>query len=176
MNRPPWLLKASAAVAAALIAAAVVVFGRGESAPREGSPAPALELADLDGQPAALTHYLGRVVLLDFWATWCEQCQEELPELKRIHGAYRGRGFELLAASVDAEGRKALVPFAGKNRVPWRILVADAASVRAYGILGLPTKFLIDRDGIIARKYAGPVEPAELERVIRTLIEKKRRT
>ena len=167
-----------AAAAAGMLALAWVL--RPEARPRPalhlGDPAPALELEDAAGQPAALTHYGGKVVLIDFWATWCDTCEAELPELKRLHSLYRGRGFEILAPSVDAEGLGAVVPYAGRHGIPWRILLADAASADRFGVRGLPTKVLVDRDGRVAAKYAGPAEPAGLEREIVRLLERKRRT
>src|SRR5437899_9214366 len=79
--------------------------------PEIGSAAPGHQWTDLSGQSTALSHYRGRVVLLDFWATWCTDCREEQPALKRLYGIYHGRGFELLAPSLDRGGRKDLVPY-----------------------------------------------------------------
>jgi len=137
---------------------------------REGSPAPRLELTDVSGQRATLAQYKGRVVLLDFWATWCDSCAAELPDLRRLHEKYRGDGFEILAASVDVGGRRKLLPYIAEHSIPWRVLLADADATSAYRVWGLPAKFLIDPEGLIARRYEGQVEPRVLEGEIRRLL------
>lgn len=141
--------------------------------PREGSAAPRLRLVDLSGQTATLEQYRGRVVLLDFWATWCDACNEELPSLKTLYADFHGRGLEFLAVSVDEAGRKALLPFVAQNAIPWRVLLADSDVVESYRVFGLPTKFLIDPQGIVARKYVGSVDPKMLEQDIRELLRRK---
>lgn len=136
----------------------------------EGKAAPALRLTDVAGQSATLAQYRGRVVLLDFWATWCESCVVEMPELKELHRKYRAKGFEILGASVDADGRRALLPFIAQHSIPWRILVADAEASKDYRVFGLPAKFLIDQEGLLSRRYDGPVSPRTLEQDIRRLL------
>jgi peroxiredoxin len=138
--------------------------------PREGSPAPRIELTDVSGQRAALAQYKGRVVLLDFWATWCDSCTAELPELRKLYDKYRPSGFEILAASVDADGRRKVVPYIAEHSIPWRVLLADADTTSAYRVWGLPAKFLIDPEGLIARRYEGPVDPRALESEVRRLL------
>ena len=132
----------------------------------EGLPAPDIRLTDITGQTAALTHYKGKVVLLDFWASWCDSCREELPMLKRIQSRYHPEGLEILAASVDEEGPRAVIPFAAQNKLPWRVLLADNDSAKAYGVSGLPTKYIIDRRGVVFRKYPGLVDEPTLEQDI----------
>jgi len=165
-----WMYGLGAAAMAAAVGAAVVLRRPAVETAREGFPAPSFSFVDLSGRPATLSEYKGRVVLLDFWATWCEACQDELPALKRIDAQYRGRGFELLAASVDEDGRKALLPYVAQNAIPWRVVLANADGVEKYSVFGLPTKFLIDREGVIARSYVGEVEPQAVEEDIKTLL------
>lgn len=136
-------------------------------------PAPPTEFTDISGQTASLQQYRGKVVLLDFWATWCAACIDELPDLKKLHAALRGEDFELLAASLDEAGPAAVRPFATRNAIPWRIAFADEASIQDFQVFGLPTKFLIDRKGNIARKYIGGVDPRSLEQDIRKLLAEK---
>ncbi|MBI4424461.1 MAG: TlpA family protein disulfide reductase [Elusimicrobia bacterium] len=136
-----------------------------------GKPAPAIRLTDVAGQSASLAQYRGRVVLLDFWATWCQTCLVELDDLKVLHARYRPQGLEIVAASVDAEGRRVLVPFIAQHAIPWRVVMADPKATRTYAIFGLPAKFLIDRRGLVARRFDGPVDPDALEKEIRQLLE-----
>ncbi len=154
-----------------LVYTAAVRLSPGSRAPlKEGGPAPAIRLTDVAGQSATLSQYRGRVVLLDFWATWCESCEVEVPDLKRLHDKYRAKGLEILGASVDEGGRKTLLPFIAQHSIPWRGLVADSETTRTYRIFGLPAKFLIDPDGTVARRYDGPVDPKLLETEIRRLL------
>lgn len=137
---------------------------------REGAAAPPIRLTDVAGQSHTLAQYRGSVVLLDFWATWCDTCVVELPDLRRLHDRYRSKGFEILAASVDVDGRKALLPFIAQHSIPWRVLLADGETTRAYRVFGLPAKFLIDAEGSVARRYDGPVDLSVLETDIRRLL------
>lgn len=175
MRTPKILLAARAlAVLAGLgLLAWLALRGPAPSGPREGSPAPPLELVDLGGQSASLEQYRGRVVLLDFWASWCGGCIEELPRLKSLHAAYHPLGLELLAPSLDEGGRADIAAFAREQGIPWRVFTMEPERARAYGVLGLPTKYLIGRDGIVARKYVGVPDPQELERDLRSLLERR---
>lgn len=139
----------------------------------EGRPAPDLKLSDLSGRQASIEEYRGKIVLVDFWATWCEACKEEMPDLKRLYQKLRPQGVEFLAPSMDEDGKKALLPFVAQFEVPWRVLLANDEAARAYGVFGLPTKFLIDPSGVIVRRYVGPVEVSELERDVLSLLKKE---
>lgn len=160
-----------AALAAGLLVYTMAGRARTPRPPvKEGAQAPALRLTDVAGQSATLAQYRGQVVLLDFWATWCDSCVLEVPDLRAIHSRYRSKGFEILAASVDVDGRKALLPFIAQHSIPWRVLVADSDTTRAYKVFGLPAKFLIDSEGLVSRRYDGPVDPRVLETDIRRLL------
>jgi thiol-disulfide isomerase/thioredoxin len=165
------------AVCAAALGAAVYWLakpGSEGSGPSVGTRAPDHVWTDVSGRTAALSHYEGRVVLLDFWATWCASCQEELPGLLEVYRRHRAEGFELLAPSLDEDGRKALAPYLAAHPVPWRVLLSDLDDAKAYHVFGLPTKYLIDRRGRVAKRYVGPVDPAELERDLRPLLASSR--
>lgn len=118
--------------------------------------APELALPDLSGKTRRLSELRGKVVLLDFWATWCEPCLEELPELIRLHANLKDRGFTMLGVSVDAEGRETVEPFARDNAIPYPLLLSHGAVPRGFPVPGFPTAFLIDREGWIVRRYLGP--------------------
>lgn len=121
-----------------------------------GSPAPEFRLTDLSGRSVSLADYKGKVVLLDFWATWCSSCEAEVPELKAVDARFKGKDFALLAASVDEGGPDVVARYAVQKALPYRVLFADDASSRAYRVFTLPATFLIGRDGAIARKYIDP--------------------
>lgn len=119
-----------------------------------------LELAGtrLEGTKFGLSELQGRVVLIDFWATWCEPCRDELPLVKRAYARYHTLGFEVVGVSVDRE-RKALEQFLAVEKVPWITLHerdqgGENPATRRYGILGIPSMFLVGRDGKVLSTHA----------------------
>jgi len=141
-----------------------------------GQPAPEVTLRDLDGKDATLSQYKGKVVLVNFWATWCEPCQVEIPWLIEIQQKYADKGFTILGIDVDDEGKDAVVPFVAKERfnvngqklpMNYPILLGnDATAGKFGGLLGYPTSFLISRDGKIVKKVQGLISYEELTKAI----------
>ena len=126
-----------------------------------GGPTPPLALRDLDGRPHDLTDYRGKVVVVNFWATWCQPCREELPSLERLRDAMRGRRFEAVAVNV-AEGEARVRRFL--QEVPLRLpflLDGDGETQRAWKVRGLPATFLLDREGVIRFWYLGELDWAQ---------------
>ena len=158
------------AVCAAVAGAAYWFSISGSAGPEIGKPAPEFRWTDLSGQTASLSYYRGRVVLLDFWATWCPTCVEERPALIQLYDKYHSQGLELLAPALDDNGRQALVPYLSAHPVPWKVLLSDSEDARLYQVYELPKKVLVDRRGVIAKTYIGPVPPQALERDVRQLI------
>ncbi len=117
-----------------------------------GDPAPELVSTLLDGSPIRLSDYRGRVVLLDFWATWCGPCIAELPNVKRVYQKYHDRGLEILGISLDSD-RKALADFVKKEGLTYPQVFDGKAwqteIAKAYGVWSIPSVFLIDREGIL---------------------------
>lgn len=138
-----------------------------------GSIAPEFRLADLSGRTASLADYKGKVVLVDFWATWCTSCEVELPDLKKVHNKFAATDFALLAVSVDEAGPDVVARYAAEKSMPFRILFADDATPKAYRVFGLPTKFLIARDGTIVKKYLDPPARETLESDIQAAIDRR---
>jgi peroxiredoxin len=142
--------------------------------PPERKAAPAFALRDAAGKMADLKQYRGKVVLLDFWATWCTGCKQEIPwfvELERKFGAKR---FAVMGVSLDEGGWQVLRPYLAKNRIPYRMLLGDDATAQRYGIQNLPDTFLIDRQGRVAAAYiAGLVDKNDIERNIQALLSKQ---
>jgi len=163
----PWAAAALAVAAACLL---LLFFASRGPRPVPGARAPEFRLAGLDGRPKSLSDYRGRVVLLDFWATWCDTCREELPDLIRLYQRFRGNRFELLGVSVDEGGASRVGRFARAVGLPYPVLLADYATVESYEISPIPVKFLVDQNGIIYRKYLGAADPAELSADIETLL------
>jgi thiol-disulfide isomerase/thioredoxin len=128
-------------------------------------PAPEVRLKDLNGKEVSLADYKGKVVLLNFWATWCDPCRVEIPWLIDLQGKYASRGFTVVGVAMDEDGKSAVAPFIEKERfdvngkqrpMDYPILLGDDdAGEKFGGILGYPTSFLISRDGKIVMKIQG---------------------
>jgi peroxiredoxin len=113
--------------------------------------APEFTLKDANGQPVKLSDYHGKVVLLNFWATWCGPCQIEIPWFIEFEQQFKSKGFEVLGVSMDEEGWKAVKPYIAERKMNYRVLLGDETVSQLYGGLdALPTTFLIDRDGKFA--------------------------
>lgn len=168
---PPVAL-AAAVLALAAFAAWRLAFSPAAEAPAAavGAPAPDFTLSDLAGQRVTLSKFKGRPVLLNFWATWCQSCEQELPDLKALQAKLKPEGLVILAPSVDEAGKKAVFPFVARFELTFPVLYADPNTARAYGVRGLPTSWLVAPDGTLAKKYVGPLAFAEVENDILRLI------
>ena len=135
-----------------------------------GAPAPGFRLPDLAGNEVALEDYRGRVVLVNFWATWCKPCEDEMPAMDRLYQEFAPTGFELLAVSVD-EGIEEVEAFQERLRLSFPILHdPDKDASEAYQSYRFPETFLIDRDGTLVARFIGPREwdaPAYRRRIAR---------
>ncbi len=168
--RAAWLLVPAAA--AVLFLALQPATGPGSA--RLSGPAPEFRLARLEGGLASLSDHRGQVVFLNFWATWCPECEKEMPALEDLYRRHREKGFAVLAVSLDEGGRRALAPFAAKNALSFPILLADSKVALAYRVIGLPTAYLIDASGVVVRRYAGPLDPRSLENDILRELHRRR--
>lgn len=135
--------------------------------------APDFSLAARDGRTVRLSGQKGRVVLINFWATWCDSCKEELPLLQQLQRAQGGDRFELLAVSVDDDPAKAVPPFAAKRGLDFPILYGDRKTMEEYAVRELPTSYLIAPDGSIVRRYVGPLDARLVENDILSLLNRR---
>lgn len=121
-------------------------------------------LPSVDGSIVRLSDYRGKVILVDFWATWCPPCREMIPVLSEIHRKYSSRGVVVLGISLDNDGLQALGPFVVEHRIPYKILLGTDAVREAFGgISSIPTLFMVDRNGKLVRKMIGYHSVEELE-------------
>jgi cytochrome c biogenesis protein CcmG/thiol:disulfide interchange protein DsbE len=133
--------------------------------------APEFTLKDANGKVVHLADYKGKVVLLDFWATWCGPCNVEIPWFTEFERKYKVRGFEVLGVSMDEDGWKAIQPFATAKGINYRIVLGDDKTGDLYGgIEALPTAFIIDREGRIASVHLGLVARKEFQDAIEQLL------
>ena len=169
--------------AVALVAVGLVAFFLPESrtvvksappvkAVAERKPAPEFSLKDADGKTVHLEEYKGKVVLLDFFATWCGPCKLEIPWFMEMERAHKDKGFSVLGVSMDDEGWEVVKPFLAELGVNYRVVIGNDATAQIYGgVDALPTTFLIDRNGKIAAIHIGLASKKDFEDGIEQLLQ-----
>jgi peroxiredoxin len=125
----------------------------------EGKQAPDFTLSDLAGKKTTLSDLKGSVVLVNFWATWCPPCREEIPSMAALNRIMTGKPFRMLAISIDQGGKGAVSDYFNRNGVSLPALLdSDAKVGNLYGITGVPETFVIDKTGVILKKVVGPLD------------------
>jgi peroxiredoxin len=142
-----------------------------------GEKAPDFKLPDVKGKMVSLSDYRSKVVLIDFWATWCPPCRKEIPHFNELYQQYKAQGLEILGISVDQEGKSAIDKFLKNNRVAYPILFDDKSASLAYQKLlkpeergGIPFTFIVDKQGKVVQYYVGYRDKAVFEKVIVDLL------
>jgi len=143
--------------------------------------APDFTLKDLEDHDVSLSQFKGKVVLVNFWATWCGPCKIEIPWLVELQGKYAARGFTVLGVAMDEEGKSAVAPFVQKERFKVGgtsqsmnypiVLGNDATADKFGGLLGFPTSVLISKDGRVAKRVDGLVSYDEIDKAIQSQVE-----
>ena len=129
-----------------------------------GLKVPDFTFPDINGKVVSLSDHRGKVVLVNVWATWCPPCRQEMPSMQSLYEKFKGENFEILAVSIDSEGRKAVAPFMRKMSLTFPALLDPGETIRPlYGITGVPESFIIDKQGILVEKIIGPINWATPE-------------
>ena len=132
--------------------------------------APDFTLDDLSGMPVRLEELRGKVVVLDFWATWCPPCEFQIPILNQVYEAHRDAGdLEILGISVDTEGPEVVQEYIAKHQAVYPILMGSESLARTFGAPGFPSLIVVDPSGRIAEVHVGLIEAPELEQAIATV-------
>jgi len=167
------------AKAAVLFAAAfVLIIAISFSGKRAGNPRsvatrkalPDFRLSDLSGSQWRLSDHRGQVVLLNFWATWCDACRYETPDLVRVARHYSGHGLYVLGIDMDRDAAASVPAFVREYRIPYQVVLADSSFGLADQVEALPTSVLLDRQGRVAWTHVGAVGESELSSVIDRLL------
>jgi cytochrome c biogenesis protein CcmG/thiol:disulfide interchange protein DsbE len=132
--------------------------------------APDFTLPDADEKPITLSAYRGKVVLLDFWATWCHGCKTEIPWYIEFSKQYQNQCLAVIGVSMDDEGMKVVKPFLAARKINYPVVIGNDALGKQFNLESMPLTLLIDRDGRIAVSHAGIVDKEDFESHIRELL------
>jgi cytochrome c biogenesis protein CcmG/thiol:disulfide interchange protein DsbE len=149
-----------------LMVLAVIIVGcsKGDSGEGLSKGAPDFTLPAVDGSMVSMSDFRGKVILVDFWATWCPPCQEMIPVLSKLHKKYSDKGLVILGVSLDNEGLGMLGTFVHENMIPYKVVMGDKKIGSAFGgVSSIPTLYLVDRDGRLVRKLTGYHSFGQLE-------------
>ena len=137
----------------------------------EGEMMPVFQLKDVDENEFDSSQLKGKVVILDFWATWCPPCRMEIPHFQALHEKYEDKGLAVVGVSLDSEGAYVVKPFMENNKVTYTMLLAGQQIANKFGgIRAIPTTFVVDRSGKIVKKYVGYREQSVFENDIKELL------
>jgi peroxiredoxin len=141
-------------------------------AEKERKPAPEFALKDATGKTVKLSDYRGKVVLLNFWATWCGPCKIEIPWFMDFEQTYKDKNFAVLGISLDEDGWDAVKPFIEQKKINYRVVIGTEQVALLYGeVDSLPTTFMIDREGRVAAVHVGLVNKSDYQHDILNLLE-----
>ena len=161
-------------------AAALTVFltscstSQKAEAPRERKAAPEFTLADQTGKQVKLSDFKGKVVLLNFWATWCGPCKVEIPWFIEFQKTYENKDLVILGVSLDEDGWTSVKPYMDEKKMNYRVLAGNDDVAKNYGgVESLPTTFLIDKEGRIAATHVGLISKSAYKKEIEGLLDGK---
>lgn len=182
MNKGKWVIVAAAALGLGVLTLPRFMTGgvesdgaaaagmTGQSCKAEGPANLDLTLKDMHDAEFKLSSLKGKVVLVNFWASWCAPCLAEIPEFIKVRDAYNGKGFEILGISTD-DTPEQLRDFASKYKTNYPLVQVTAEAEEAYGpVFGLPTSILVARDGSVCKRHFGPLSKEQLEKELKSLL------
>jgi thiol-disulfide isomerase/thioredoxin len=138
---------------------------------QEKEAAPNFKLKNAAGQPVELAKLHGKVVVVNFWATWCGPCRAEIPGMLDIYQKYKGKGLEIVGISVDQDGWGAITPFVKKLNITYPVVLGNGEVTDAYGgIDAIPTTFFVDRNGRVLQRHVGYMSKDDFEKAVRSFL------
>jgi len=143
----------------------------GQSFGQSRSKAPNFSLISQDGKTTELEKLTGKVVVINFWATWCGPCRNEIPGFLEVYQKYRSKGLEIVGVSLDRDGWDVVRPYIQKAKVTYPVVVGDGKLADEYGgIDAIPTTFILDRKGNIVKRHIGYMSAPLFEKIIAELL------
>jgi len=155
--------------AAAILGCNAEIPGGSSAVDEEPAPAEYVDftLPDLEGRPIALADYRGKIVIIDFWATWCPPCVFQVPELNEFWQSHRASGeVVVIGVAVDDEGAAVVGPWAEEHGITYTLVLGDEDVAREFGAMGFPTLVIVRPDGSVDSRHVGLVEAEELEELV----------
>jgi thiol-disulfide isomerase/thioredoxin len=143
-----------------------LVLACGDPAQRVAQPAPPFELLDLDGKTVRLADFAGRTIVIDFWATWCLPCLQQIPVLNAFTKSPAGQSVAVLGIAVDAGGREVVAPFAAEHGIAYPVLLGEESLAFDYGAIGFPALAVVDPQGRIDSLHLGVISRPALEQAV----------
>lgn len=166
-----------AVFAVAAVSTTAMLFGQSKSSQAAMGlsgiikPAPSWELQDADGKTVHSSDFKGKVVILDFWATWCPPCKAEIPGFIALQNEYGKKGLAVVGISVDESGAAVVKQFVQQSGMNYPVVLADEITPQTFGgIEAIPTTYIIDREGRIVTKHLGFTEKDEFEKELKPLL------
>lgn len=133
-------------------------------------PAPTFTLEGMDGNPINLADLKGKVVMIDFWSSWCPPCRAEAPALEQAYQEFRGKGVEFIGIAIW-DDKSQVQKFMKQNNIQYPIGLDDKGTIAIdYGVTGIPEKYFIDKDGMLVKKFSGPMTVADVRNVLNPLL------
>jgi len=155
----------------AVLSIALLLAAKTSPAAEPKPLAPNWQLRDINGKPISLADFKGKVVILDFWATWCPPCRAEIPGFVAIQKKYADKGFTVIGVSLDKQGPSVVKPFMRELGMNYPVVMGNPKIIGDYGfITAIPTTFVIDRRGNFVTAYEGFTDQATFESVIGPLL------
>jgi cytochrome c biogenesis protein CcmG, thiol:disulfide interchange protein DsbE len=134
------------------------------------TPAPAFEASDLEGKPIRLSQYKGKVVVLNFWGTWCTPCRKETPDLVAVQQQFGSKGLVVIGAAMDQGNQDGVKAFAKTYFVNYPIISASSALNHDYGVIVAPTTLIIDKSGNVVYRHIGAINRQDLAKLVSPLL------
>lgn len=151
--------------------AVLLIAGLAVASAQKLQKAPETRLPDSKGKIVNLADFKGKVVVVNFWATWCPPCRNEIPGFISVYNKQKSKGVEILGVSLDRNGWDVINPFVAKMKIPYPVVLGDGSTADAWGgIEAIPTTFLVDKSGNIVEKHVGYMSEAEFEKWLKKLL------
>jgi len=136
----------------------ILALGMAQTAfavPRAGQPVPSFKVVTISGQQVSLENYRGHVLILDFFATWCQPCRLSIPHLVEMNKKFGKQGLQIIGVNADEQSEKQLSGFMAEHRISYPVALAGDAMLSNYGIRAVPVMYVVDKKGKVAEIYRG---------------------